>query len=253
MDARHGFGHGSGNSLEKRCGVFERRMRQAIKIHQRNIHVAKYRHPAATYPVVAAAGALTTLGLVLPFHPIGPVSLHMTVHIGLMIVAAPLVALAIDVRGDRRVSRPSWLWAIAALQVALLWIAHAPPVHEAAMHFGGVQAGMYLVLFGVAVAFWLVLLRLPFAARWHAIPVLLLTGKLTCFLAVLIVFAPRVLFAGSHPAGHDLGDQQLAGLLMIIACPLSYVVAAAMIAAQMLLEMDRRSQALKLEQTAVTD
>jgi putative membrane protein len=53
---------------------------------------------------------------------------------------------------------------------------------------------------------------------------LLLTGKLTCLLAVLLVFAPRALYP--HAA---LADQQFAGLLMLAACPLSYLGAALVI------------------------
>ena len=88
---------------------------------------------------------------------------------------------------------------------------------------------MHAVLSLSALLFWTCLLSLPDARRWHAIPALLLTGKLVCLLAALLVFAPRMLY-GDH--AHDLAaldDQRLAGLLMIAACPLSYLVAAIMI------------------------
>ena len=76
----------------------------------------------------------------------------------------------------------------------------------------------------------MLLLSLPDARRWHAIPALLLTGKLVCLLAVLLVFAPRALYGTAHAHGVSaLDDQHLAGLLMIAACPLSYLVAAIMI------------------------
>ena len=45
-----------------------------------------------------------------------------------------------------------------------------------------------------ALLFWICLLSLPEARRWHAIPALLLTGKLVCLLAALLVFAPRALY-----------------------------------------------------------
>jgi putative membrane protein len=49
---------------------------------------------------------------------------------------------------------------------------------------------------------------------------------------VLLTFSPRALYVASSHAGHRLDDQQLAGLLMITACPLSYLVAAVVIVAR---------------------
>ena len=81
------------------------------------------------------------------------------------------------------------------------------------------------------------LLSLPEPRRWHALPALLLTGKLVCLLAALLVFAPRALYGASHQHAalmQPLDDQQLAGLLMIAACPLSYLVAAVVITVQLI-------------------
>ena len=76
------------------------------------------------------------------------------------------------------------------------------------------------------------------SARWQAIFLLLLTGKLSCLLGALLIFAPRLLYAADiHAPSFDIGtldDQQLAGLLMITACPLSYVVAGVVLAARMI-------------------
>ena len=88
-----------------------------------------------------------------------------------------------------------------------------------------------------ALSFWMLLLSLPDARRWHALPALLLTGKLVCLLAALLVFAPRALYGAGHAHGPliaALDDQHLAGLLMIAACPLSYLVAAVVITVQLL-------------------
>jgi putative membrane protein len=91
-------------------------------------------------------------------------------------------------------------------------------------------------LFAAALAFWALVASVPAASRWLAILALLLTGKLACLLSVLLIFAPRPLYAaaGGHMAAADLADQQLAGLLMITACPLSYLVAALALAVQMI-------------------
>jgi putative membrane protein len=84
-------------------------------------------------------------------------------------------------------------------------------------------------LFLSAVAFWRLILTLIGARRWHAVPVLLLTGKLSCLLAALLVFSPRVLYGPAF----GLDDQHLAGLLMISACPLSYLVAGVVLSVQL--------------------
>jgi putative membrane protein len=98
-------------------------------------------------------------------------------------------------------------------------------------------------LFVVATAFWVSLLTVTLASRWQSIPALLLTGKLACLLAALLVFAPRTLYSAAGDLAHaahqaatigPLDDQHLAGLLMITACPLSYLVAAVIIASQLI-------------------
>ena len=137
-----------------------------------------------------------------------------------------------------RVTRsPSWLWIATGAQIAAVWIAHAPAVQTAAMMFPAVQLATHGVLLIAAMLFWLFLLSLPEPRRWHALPALLLTGKLVCLLAALLVFAPRALYGASHQHAalmQPLDDQQLAGLLMIAACPLSYLVAAVVITVQLI-------------------
>jgi putative membrane protein len=73
---------------------------------------------------------------------------------------------------------------------------------------------------------------------------LLITGKLFCLLAALLVFSPRVLYpdalaAHRHaPVAADLlSDQHLAGLLMLVLCPLTYVLAGVLIAERWLREL----------------
>ena len=53
--------------------------------------------------------------------------------------------------------------------------------------------------------------------------------------ATLYEFAGHLVHAAGHlPAFRALDDQQLAGLLMITACPLSYLVAAVIITVQLI-------------------
>src|SRR3546814_19538685 len=100
-----------------------------------------------------------------------------------------------------------------------------------------------------AVLFWALLLASSATSRWGGLAALLLTGKLACLLGALLIFAPRDLYSlpGVSFAHHSLGpstlaDQHLAGLLMIPACPLSYIVAGVVLAAQMQADLERRSR-----------
>lgn len=99
---------------------------------------------------------------------------------------------------------------------------------------------MHLSLFAAALWFWWSIAAA--AGQWQAIFALLLTGKLVCLLGALLIFAPRVLCAPASGQGFDLtlADQQLAGLLMVSGCSLSYVLAAVITAGQM---MDALAQA----------
>jgi putative membrane protein len=91
----------------------------------------------------------------------------------------------------------------------------------------------------VALWFWLEILSDGGVRRWRALLALLLTGKLFCLLGVLLVFAPRLLYPADAVAHGQplpdfagaLADQHLAGLLMLLACPLTYVAAGVVIAA----------------------
>jgi putative membrane protein len=160
----------------------------------------------------------------------------MAVHIALMNAAAPLAAVLLAGRLPAlptAASPAGVLWITTTLQIALLWIWHAPSLQHAAMQSQPLQMLMHGTLFVAAAAFWCALLRLPHEVRWQAIPALLLTGKLACLLSALLIFAPRLLHGGST-AHVSLEDQQLAGLLMITACPLSYVTAGVILAAQII-------------------
>jgi putative membrane protein len=91
---------------------------------------------------------------------------------------------------------------------------------------------MHALLACLALAFWTALLSLSRTQRWHSPIVLFVTGKLACLLAAFLIFSPRLLYASIDHAAHmqiGIADQQLAGLLMIVACPLSYLTTAVLL------------------------
>ncbi len=178
----------------------------------------------------------------------GPFATHMAVHILLMNLAAPVAAFAMTrVRPQRReIAGPALALATLA-QIATLWAWHAPPFLNRALELPTVHLLMNATLFLAAFLFWGAVLASRGKRSWQPIVALLVTSKLYCLLAVLFVFAPRALypaFAASHTAhatgalNATLADQQLAGLIMLVACPVTYVLAGIVIAARWLLTME---------------
>lgn len=179
----------------------------------------------------------TTLGL-------GPLSRHMIDHIALLVVAAPVAGWVLR----DTIPTPSMgaFAIIVALHIALIWAWHLPPVFDAAQGGHALHIAMSVSLFAVGLLFWRAVLGLG-EHRWQAILALLLTGKLFCLFAALLVFAPRLLYMGldhahhAHGGASGLADQQLAGLIMLAICPLAYVTSGVVIAARWLLDIERKS------------
>ena len=184
--------------------------------------------------IVSAAAVAVSGLLVLLTHELGPHAIHMALHIVAMSLLAPVTAALFADRILRWLRGTSALWCSAAAQLALLWAWHVPAVQRLAQESHALHVVALALLFVCAFVFWVAIIRTASTARWHAIAALLVTGKLTCLLSVLLIFSPRALYAASGHAGHRLDDQQLAGLLMVTACPLSYLIAAVVIVARLL-------------------
>lgn len=175
----------------------------------------------------------------------GPLTGHMIAHILLMNAAAPLAVLVLRPvlsRSAFRKGRPR-LAAATMVQLALLWVWHSPRLLQLSLDLPAVGLLMAASLMAAALWFWSAVLAAVGAARWKAIFALLITAKLFCLLGALLVFAPRLLYPellSTHPVGVDaaLADQHLAGLLMLAACPLTYVAAGVLIAARWVFELE---------------
>ena len=220
---------------------------------------------AVGWTALALPIAVVATSLLLPIIPglfadlgYGHLSAHMAQHILTMNFIAPIVAFGLLRYGPLgRISRRnphepgSWLALAVVLQIGALWFWHAPGVFEWAMAGRLPAAFMHASLFLIALLFWVCVLGIDGHARWKPIAALLITGKLFCLLGVLLVFAPRALYDmpfahgylsqahGHSLAASTLADQQLAGLLMVAACPLTYIVAGVVIAARWILDLER--------------
>ncbi|SCY09850.1 putative membrane protein [Nitrosospira sp. Nl5] len=178
---------------------------------------------------------------------VGPLSELMLQHMVLMNLAVPGLIYVL------RPAVPSTTfrnWPLAtATQLALLWGWHSPPALEAAMSNVVIMLAMGASLTAAAAWFWLAIYATPAAGRWRAVFALLVTGKLFCLLGALLVFAPRALFdtmmrgADAVPMAASLADQQLAGLVMLVVCPLIYITTGVVLASRWFLRMEAESRA----------
>lgn len=161
----------------------------------------------------------------------GVFSRHMIIHIALMAVAAPVFASLLRklCHSYTQPAGVATLGVVITLQAALFFAWHSPPGVGLAMRGPAGALLMQATLFFSALWFWRTVFNQTGKHLWRAIIALLLTGKLFCLIAVLLTFAPRVLYdvtAINTPMTIELADQQLAGLLMITICPITYVLAA---------------------------
>lgn len=191
--------------------------------------------------VTALVGAQALVRLL----KLGTLSGHMVEHMALLAVAAPITAGVlrgrfVDVAGGALVSA-------TILQLSLIWLWHAPPVLTAAGSSTPLHVAMGLSLFVAGVLFWSAVYGVAQRSRWKSVLALLLTGKLFCLYAAILVFAPRVLYAGGEHSHHggsvgiDLADQQLAGMIMITVCPLTYVAAGIALTVRWIYAIERNS------------
>ena len=196
-----------------------------------------------TGPVLAGVGVLALAGFAsLPFVDLGHLSLQMLQHLAVMNILAPVLALTLPQPEE---SRRGALLAPATLQLVVLWAWHTPTLQQLAAASALAQIGVMAMLAASAVWFWHAVIRAARTGGWQALGGLLVTGKLVCLLGALLIFAPRDLYglpglalALCITGPSSLDDQQLAGLLMVTACPLSYLVVGVALAARMLTRLD---------------
>ena len=200
---------------------------------------------ARIFAIIGAVAALSIAWL----SPLGSMArdlfvAHMLQHLLLMNVAALLIAVAfpraLGRRGRAAALPPrgrqadrfelTALAPVTAIQVALFWMWHMPGVVAAVQPSHALHSLMQSSLFAVALFFWWAVLGRRNRPVWPAIFALLVTAKAFCLLGAAYVFSRRTLYPlfGSPQSWglSALEDQQLAGLLMVSACALVYVVAA---------------------------
>jgi len=158
---------------------------------------------------------------------------HMTMHMGVVAVAVPLLALGVaGSRFDPVRHAPRLLAPIPAsvVELAVVWAWHAPALHHAARHSTGglvLEQGMFL-LAGLLV--WLSAFgggaSQQASRKGAGIIGLLLTSMHMTLLGALLALASRPLYA--HMQGWrgltPLEDQHLGGAIMLLVGGISYLV-----------------------------
>ncbi|MEZ5816614.1 MAG: cytochrome c oxidase assembly protein [Hyphomicrobiaceae bacterium] len=181
------------------------------------------------------------LGIGIASHAHRSLSQHMLGHVVLMSLVAPLAAAWMLRAGETLPLRRPHLGLVTGLQILALWLLHAPSVMHAVMISGAVRVAASTGLFAVAALFWLAVFNRGRGDQWLALAALLVTGKLFCLLAALLVFAPRPLYSlicyGGVSGADALAAQQFAGLVMVVICPVTYVATGLFMASRLLSDL----------------
>lgn len=171
---------------------------------------------------------------------------HMLMHMGVVAVAAPLVAAGLArSRFDPARRWPSWFapMAASALEFMVVWAWHAPALHHAARHVPGLlvlEQGSFLL---VGLLVWIAAFGGdPARQRDRAaagVAGLLVTSMHMTLLGVLLALASRPLYGGHQVALFGmtpLQDQHLGGVLMLVFGGVSYLLGALVLLAGLLRE-----------------
>ena len=158
---------------------------------------------------------------------------HMTMHVSVVAVAAPLLALAIagtaadPVRAVPRLMAPIPL---SMAELLVVWAWHAPALHDAARHQSAafaVEQGSFVV---AGVLLWISAIGGDREQRrlraGGGITALLFTSMHMTLLGALFALANRPLFqhATAMPAANAVADQQLGGVIMLLVGGASYLI-----------------------------
>jgi putative membrane protein len=154
----------------------------------------------------------------------GAFSAHMITHMGVVALAAPMIALGVaGGRFDPVRRRPALFppIPISLVELLVVWAWHAPALHHGARHSTPVwwiEQGSFLVS-GLMV--WLSAFgggaRDRSNRRAEGLVALLLTWMHMTLLGALLALAPRPLYGG-----HGLDDQHLGGAIMLLTSGVAY-------------------------------
>jgi putative membrane protein len=191
--------------------------------------------------------AVAWLGLLPALVP-GAFSAHMALHMGVVAIAAPLLALGVaQTRLDPVPRAPALFAAVPAsiVELVVVWGWHTPALHHAARHsalaFVLEQASFLLSALWLWCSAFGGVPRERDDRRGAGMLGLLLTSMHMTLLGALLALPPRVLYGhAEHAVGHagarlaPLDDQHLGGAIMIVLGGASYLIGGLWLAAGLL-------------------
>lgn len=197
---------------------------------------------------IAFPAGLSLLGLavVLGFGA-GSFTVHMVAHMGIVAVAAPLIAYGLV--GARRDPLARWTWMTPMLasliELVVVWFWHMPVLRAAA------DASLVLTLveqasfLAAGLLLWIVCLR-PGDGRLAGTIGLLFTSMHMTLLGVLLALAPRPLYGEGAVTCFGIplsaaADQQIGGVVMLMVGALAYLAGGVALLAGLLREDGQQS------------
>jgi putative membrane protein len=179
----------------------------------------------------AAALAAAWLGPLPGLAP-GSFSAHMAMHMAVVALAAPLVAVGLAGGRFDPVRRAPRLFApipVSVVELVVVWAWHTPVLHHAARHTPGGLVLEQASFLGSGLLVWLAAFggggRAGQQRTAAGVVALLLTSMHMTLLGALLALAPRPLY--HHHAGATgvsaLDDQHLGGAIMLLVGGLSYL------------------------------
>jgi putative membrane protein len=199
-------------------------------------------------PSLLAAGLLTlAIAWLGPLPQLAPrfFSAHMTMHMAVVAVAAPLLALGLaGGRGDPSMRAPALFSAVPAsvLELVLVWMWHAPALHHVARTTGVGLIAEQGTFLAAGFLVWMSAFGGGDAAgggrrAGAGVIALLLTSMHMTLLGALIALAPRVLYEHVGDGASmeaRLAQQQLGGVVMVLVGGVSYLWGGLRLARRML-------------------
>jgi putative membrane protein len=171
-------------------------------------------------------------------------SAHMTMHIGIVAVAAPLIAIGMTGRRFDPVRRMPAVFApvpASIVELFVVWGWHAPLLHQAARLHETIFTVEQATFLGAGLFLWLsVLGGTPNTSNWRmgaGIGALLFTSIHMTLLGALFSLASRPLYLHVNPADpgfSHLADQHLGGAIMLLVGGASYLLGALWLTAALL-------------------